>query len=328
MPRASVIVCTHNKSGSLRRSIASILSCANGRDLYEAIVVDNASTDDTARVVRELIDEHGDRAVRYVREERLGLHYARHAGAHAARSPLLLYTDDDVEVEPGWVQAYVAAFDAHPEMVAAGGPALAKWEVEPPSWLAGIVRADLAARRMCSELSLIDLRADFTPAGGTFFGLNMAIRHEALREFGGFQPEFFGERVVGAGEWGLYWVMQHAGASIGYVPQARVWHRIPPSRMRPEYFERWAWHGRAGEMFQRWRRRPRTPRSFASDFVRILRTYWRAWLRYALTRRRPDTEAVRARSRAQAGFAEIAYLWWIISRPALREWLDAEAYWP
>jgi glucosyl-dolichyl phosphate glucuronosyltransferase len=326
-PQASVIVCTHNKSASLRRSIGSILDCAGGADLYGVIVVDNASTDDTRGVVHELMQQRPDGALRYVYEARIGLHYARHAGARAARSNLLLYTDDDVEVDREWVKAYVDAFSNHPDMAAAGGPALPSWETEPPLWLRELVATDLQDRRMCSELSLIDLSDTFTPDSGTFFGLNMAIRYDSLKGFGGFQPELFGNQRLGAGEWGLYWVMRRAGAAIGYVPAARVLHRIPASRMRPEYFERWAWFGPAGEMFDRWRRRPRTLRSFVGDLRRILASYWRPWLRYAHTRRRPDARAVRTRSRAQSGLCELVYLWWIVSRPELREFLDAETYW-
>lgn len=327
-PRASAIVCTHNNSASLRRAIASLLRCAGDDRLFEIVVVDNASTDETKQVVVDLMRDAHPRALRYVREDRLGLHFARHLGASAARAPLLLYTDDDVEVAPDWVEAYVGAFASHPRMLAAGGRVLPRWEAEPPDWVRETVGNDLATRGMCSQMSLIDLGDNFTPDAGTFFGVNMAIRPGALASFGGFQPESFGARYVGAGEWGLYRSMRRAGAAVGYVPQALVWHRIPRSRMRPEYFERWAWIGTAAEMFERWRGRARTTRSLASDLTRILRTYGKTWLRYPFTRRRPEIHAVRLRSRAQAGFCELVYLWWIVSRAELRHLLDAETYWP
>ena len=327
-PHASVIVNTHNRAASLRRTIASILSCTGGDGLYEVIVVDNASTDDTPEVVRDLIREHRGRGLRYLREERLGVHYARHAGATAARAPLLVYADDDVLVEPEWAKAYVDAFGDHPEMAAAGGPVLPHWETAPPLWLAEMVASELSTRRMCGELSLIDLSPSFTPDGGTFFGVNMAVRRDALRRYGGFQPDLFGNRLLGAGEWGLYWVMRRAGAAVGYVPQALLRHSIPAARMQPEYFERWARMESAAKMFQRWRGQPRTPRTLLVDARRILISYWRSWVRALWTRRRPDARIVRARSRAQGGLAELTYLWWIVSRRDLRGFLDARTYWP
>jgi glycosyltransferase involved in cell wall biosynthesis len=328
-PAASVIISTHNRSASLRRTVRSILRCTGGDDLYEVIVVDNGSTDDTLEVIRALTQDHSGRRLAYIRECRLGVHNARHAGARAAHAPLLLYTDDDVEVEPQWVRAYVDAFSGHPEMVAAGGPALPKWETEPAAWLRDMVASDLASRHMCSELSLIDFGDTFHPDGGVFFSLNMAIRFDALRMFGGFQPELFGSRLLGPGEWGLVHVMQRAGAPIGYVPQAMVRHRIPPERMRPEHFERW-WRtaGSATEMFERWRGRPRSAGSFFADLMRILRSYWRSWIQALYTRRRANARAVRLRSHAHAGLGELVYIWWILSRRDVREFLDAKSYWP
>jgi hypothetical protein len=112
------------------------------------------------------------------------------------------------------------------------------------------------------------------------------------------------------------------------VPEARVWHRIPGSRMRPEYFEQWAWMASASDMFELWRGRPRSFRTLCDDLRRIVRSYWKCWVHAAHTPRRPDARAVRIRSRARRGLYELVYLWWIISRPDLRELLDAESFGP
>jgi glycosyltransferase involved in cell wall biosynthesis len=58
---------------------------------YEIIVVDNGSTDATPAIVGDLQSNTGGRTVRYVREERIGLHNARHAGVWAAKGDAGLY---------------------------------------------------------------------------------------------------------------------------------------------------------------------------------------------------------------------------------------------
>lgn len=322
---ASVIVCTHDRSASLGEAIVSLLRCDGRPDEFEVLVVDNASTDDTAKLIERLIDEHPNRELRYVYEPRLGLHHARHAGARASRSPLLLYTDDDVEADPRWIQAYVEAFEHHPEMVAAGGPAHPRWEVEPPAWVLELAGATWA----CLPLALIDRGPEFQlVSDGHFFGVNMAIRAEALRRFGGFRPELIGDRSVGSGEWGLLLAIRRAGLAVGWVPDARVWHRVPPARMQPHYFERWSQLEAAARMFERWHQTPRGVRSLARELVRVVRTNWRRWARAARVRQAPDARAIAVRSEARRGIYELSYLWQIITSRELRAFLDAEQFGP
>ncbi len=322
---ATVVVCTHNNSELLGRTVVSLVRCASRDQGFEIVVVDNASTDDTAAVVAELIRGYPHLELRYVYEPRLGLHHARHAGARAARSELILYTDDDVEVDPSWVAAYAEAFANHPEMAAAGGPALPRWGADPPTW----VREAATSSWFCLPLALIDRGPEFQLSpGADFFGLNMAVRADALSRFGGFRPELIGSAVVGSGEWGLQMAMQRAGALVGWIPAARVRHWVPHSRMEPRHFERWVRMESASLMFERWHLKPRHIRSLAADFRRIVRSNWRSWLRAARVRRAPDTAAIAVRTEAFRGAYELAFLWRIITSRELRGFLDTERFGP
>lgn len=90
---------------------------------------------------------------------------------------------------PGFVAAYVEAFESNPEMAAAGGPVYPEWEVPPPEWLLRMATADT----ICIPFSLMDLGDEaMLSAEGFFFSNNMAIRKGTLFELGGFNPESFG----------------------------------------------------------------------------------------------------------------------------------------
>lgn len=287
--------------------------------------MDNASTDATAEVVADLIREYPDRQLRYLFEPRLGKHYAQHLGARAAQAKLLLYTDDDVEVAPTWVQAYIDAFAENPQMDAGGGPVWPRWEIDPPEWLRQYIRGLEAF----GPFATMDRGDSFLlGANGYFFGVNMALPYEALERFGGFRPDLVGDTIFGSGEWGLVKAMQNAGALIGYVPAAGVWHNVPIERMQPQYLERWAWIGSAADMFERWHGRPRHARTLVSEVWHIILSYWRPWLRATITVRRPNATAARIRSHASSGWCELAYVWWIVSRRDLREFLDTERFGP
>ncbi|WP_419802495.1 glycosyltransferase family 2 protein [Mucilaginibacter sp.] len=91
----SVVICTRNRSRDLKLCIESLLkqTCLP----IEIIVVDNAPTDDSTKLVAQ---QHPE--VTYYLEERPGLDIARNTGALKAKYHIIAYTDDDVQVHPLW----------------------------------------------------------------------------------------------------------------------------------------------------------------------------------------------------------------------------------
>ena len=130
----SISLCTYNRSESLRKTLASFVSCRvpAGRE-WEMLVVDNASTDDTRGVAGEF---ESALPLRYLFEPTQGLSHARNrAVAESKDSELLLFTDDDVRVDADWIVAYLAAADAHPEADFFGGRVKPLFEDGRPAWL-------------------------------------------------------------------------------------------------------------------------------------------------------------------------------------------------
>ena len=238
----SVVIPTHDRADSLVRAVTSALILDYPADRYEVVVVDNASRDATPSVARELQNTAGGGRVRYVRESRLGLHRARHAGARCARGRLLAFTDDDATFDRGWIRAYVEAFDAHPEMAAAGGPVRPAWETPPPQWLLDYMAVQdpiVGGAAMFAILSLMEPFTEFRLDRHNFFvGTNMAVRRADLFELRGFNPDSFGPRWLGDGEDGLAHKLRRRGSMIGYVPAALVHHHIGVERMTPAYFRK------------------------------------------------------------------------------------------
>jgi glycosyltransferase involved in cell wall biosynthesis len=229
----SLIIPTYNRAGVLKRALDSAMNLSYSPDQYEIVVVDNGSTDGTPAVVRDAQKKYPNRSLSYVREERVGLHYARHAGVWAAKGDILVFTDDDATFAPGWLAAYAEAFDAHAEMVAAGGPVRPDWEAPPPKWLLEF----MGDAKTFGMLSLMEPHNSFRLApDGVFFGVNMAIRRNVLLKLGGFNPDSFGDSWLGDGETGLVYKIWRHKMPIGYVPEALVYHHIPAERMTVRYF--------------------------------------------------------------------------------------------
>jgi GT2 family glycosyltransferase len=109
----SVVVPVRNDPGHLRSCLAS-LAASRGAD-HEVVVVDDASTDDSAAVAAAL----GARVLRL--ERRSGPAAARNRGAEAARGEHLLFVDADVCVHPDTVAKAAAVFAADPTVDALFG---------------------------------------------------------------------------------------------------------------------------------------------------------------------------------------------------------------
>jgi len=116
-PLVSVILPTHNRAGTLARAIASVR--AQTYPAWELIVVDDASSDETADVVRRC----GDARIAYLRLPIGCGHPARprNIGWTLARGVYVAYLDDDNAWRPQHLARLVAAAEARPGAVGAYG---------------------------------------------------------------------------------------------------------------------------------------------------------------------------------------------------------------
>ncbi|HEY4093891.1 MAG TPA: glycosyltransferase family 2 protein [Baekduia sp.] len=228
-PPASVLICTRNRASELPDVVALLVACG-AEDL---VLIDNASTDDTAAVAAALIERHPG-IVRCVTEERPGLSHARNAGAAAARHDLLLYIDDDARPAPGWLEA-VSRELARPGVVNVGGPIAALWpEDHPASW------PEPGLERYFSVLERGDADATLVPPD-VVYGANWAVRREALRAAGDFDPAFGpGPGVPTNGdETSVAWRLHRRGlGATRFVTAAAVGHRIDPARISDAFLVR------------------------------------------------------------------------------------------
>ena len=107
----SVVIPSRNAAGTIGALLDS-LSRQRGERRWEAIVVDNGSTDETAAVARSFSDRIP--ALRVIdASERAGISYARNRGVEAARGRLIAFCDADDEVSDGWVAAIARGLERY-----------------------------------------------------------------------------------------------------------------------------------------------------------------------------------------------------------------------
>lgn len=236
----SVIIPTYNNSMLLKRAIRSIMDQNFPVNNYELIIVDNASIDDTATVVERIIKEYNTSNLFYEYEKTPGLLSGRHRGLNVAKGDLLVFADEDIHASPDWLSEIFSTFQ-NIEVQLVTGKNLPEYESEPPEWVKKMwIKNEFGIT--CGELSLLDFGDKELEIPTEFvWGLNFAIRKEALIELGGFNPDAMPpdlQQFQGDGETGLSYKAAKKGYKAKYNPNAKVFHFVPNSRMTPKYFKK------------------------------------------------------------------------------------------
>ncbi|MGI4022017.1 MAG: glycosyltransferase family 2 protein [Janthinobacterium lividum] len=212
----SVVICTRNRSESLRLCLNSLHQQICMPE--EIIVVDNAPTDDSTKLVAEQFSD-----VIYCREVRPGLDIARNTGAKKAKCTIVAYTDDDVQVHQQWTYKIWETF-------------LDK-NVQAITGLVISTSLDTESQQIFEKYwgfnkgyQDIFFKKDFVNTGfapkvwDIGAGANMAFRKQLLEDV-----DFFDERLdVGAagcsGDSEIWYRILAAGYTIQYTPRAIVFH--------------------------------------------------------------------------------------------------------
>jgi glycosyltransferase involved in cell wall biosynthesis len=241
---ATVLIATYNRAAFLERTLASLrrMTVAPGRR-WDVIVVDNNSRDHTRQVVERHAADFPVR-LQYRFEARQGRSSALNAGIAAAGGAIIAMTDDDVRVEPQWLEAACDALGAAPASIAyVGGPVRPMWETTPPRWL-DLSRGDLWGTIAIQDHGDVDFV--YEEARKVPLGANMAARRELFAAVGMFRADLgrsSGRLLMGQEVPELLLRARAAGLRGRYVPRMRVHHHIPAARLTRRYFRRW-WFGK------------------------------------------------------------------------------------
>ncbi len=243
-PRLSVIVATYNRSASLLRTLDSLAGMTLDSGLWEAVIVDNNSTDDTAEAFARWQQAYPSaRNIRMMSEARQGLSHARNRGIGESRGEVIAIIDDDETVGPGFAEDYLSFFDSYPDAAAAGGKMIPVYKGERPVWLSRFTEVPVA-----SAIDLGDRVKPF-PRGRNPFGGNMAFRRGTLETAGAFDPALgrTGTSLLAGEEKELFERIRRGGGTVYWVPGPAISHHIPAERLTCDYFRRVTYMGGVSE---------------------------------------------------------------------------------
>jgi glycosyltransferase involved in cell wall biosynthesis len=199
VPTVSIIIPCYNQARYLREALQSV--AAQEWPDWEAMVVDDGSTDDT----RQVAAGFGDSRVRYLYQQNRGLSGARNTGLRMAKGRYVAFLDADDEWEPAFLARCVKGLVEAPEAV--GVYASSRFIDE-----TGRVLPQSSQRPMVTK----GFRRRILEGG--FFPVHAAlVRREALQRHGGFD-----ESLTSLEDWDLWLRLSAQGPMIGIAePLAR-----------------------------------------------------------------------------------------------------------
>jgi len=241
-PHVTVILCsTFARLDGVRRCLDSL--AALDYSAYDVVIVDNRAEPPALPAWLGAFP-----LVRVLHEPRPGLSAARNCGLAAAQGEIVAFTDDDVVVDRGWLNAIARRLEAHPDEAGVTGlilPAELETEAQAtfeeyyggfgprifqpvshrlkhPPGRGGLRRATVAeVDDLGHELGTF-LLYEFGHLGT---GANMAFRTRVLRERGGFDVRLgVGTPTQGGEDANMFVRLIWDGHSLGYDPAALVHH--------------------------------------------------------------------------------------------------------
>ncbi len=205
---ASIIIPTFNGASRIVSCLDSLMKQTAGRDV-EILVVDDGSTDNTAKVVA------GYSSVRLINQGNAGPASARNRGALEARGTILLFTDDDCVPMPDWLEAMLGPFKDQ-DVIGAKGV----YRTHQKSLTARFVQIEYEDKyRLMAGLPSIDFIDTYSAA----------FRRDRFLEMTGYDTSF---PVACAEDIELSYRMSARGWKMKFVPAAIVYHTHPDTLSR------------------------------------------------------------------------------------------------
>ena len=231
----SVIICCYNSSPRLGETLKHLISQEVNGIAFEIIIVDNASTDDTSTVAREILTSASGIDFTIVREPESGLSFARKKGFDTAKYEYLLYCDDDNWLAENYVQLTYQTMFANPRIGILGGKAEAVFEIPEPHWFKQY-EIDFAIGEQSKASKDLSRVVEVYGAGSTLRKSYLELLFNS-----GFKSILSGRKgteLISGEDSELCYLAKYFGFEVWYHRELRLKHFMTRSRLNWDYMKR------------------------------------------------------------------------------------------
>lgn len=230
----SVVVCCYNSAARIGLTLGHLfLQETDDSFKWEIIVVDNNSSDGTAKMAENLLLQSDvPISKRVVFEPKPGLSSARHKGFNEAMYNIVLMVDDDNSLCKDYLQGIWDSFRNNPLAGMVGGLGVAALETTAPPWF---LKYDYcyAIGPQSNEGKPIEY----------LYGAGLALRMDVFKEvtdagFYSLLSDRVGNNLMSGGDTELCFAFRMAGYELIYNPNISFQHHLSPSRLNWHYLRK------------------------------------------------------------------------------------------
>jgi glycosyltransferase involved in cell wall biosynthesis len=234
MPKISIIICSYNRANYIGAALDALYLQSAGLENFEAIVVDNNSTDGTPEVFATWRTNHLEGQFIYTTETHQGASFARNTGAAMSTTEWLCFIDDDAIANKDFVQNIIQHINDQPFVHGFGGRIIPRYIPSEPKWMSYYVSSMVG-------------NFDYAPVACAFkngkypLESNMIVSKKVFDQVGGFNTQLPGVvgtvRIGGEGK-DLFYKIMDLGHTIYYDPTIIVEHVVETKKLTSEYMYR------------------------------------------------------------------------------------------
>ena len=228
MIQISAIICTYNREQYLTKCLKSIKDQTLSKDLYEIVIIDNCSTDNTKNITHIFSNNNPTINVSYFYESNLGLSFARNTGWKQAKGKYVYYIDDDGIITPNSFKQFITVFNSsNDRVVACGGRIYVDYETSKPEWLPDYHEVFYGKYDRGEAVT----ETEYVPGG------NSVWKKSFLEKHNGFCTQLgrTGNDGAGCEESLLNMQIQQQKLVLMYTPYAIMYHHAPKERLTKKF---------------------------------------------------------------------------------------------
>ncbi|MBK9226764.1 MAG: glycosyltransferase [Ignavibacteria bacterium] len=238
IPGVSVVICCYNSEKVLPMTLNHLCTQNVPNKIpWEIIIVDNASTDNTAEVAKKIFE--GSDCLcdfKIVKEINPGLSAARLKGLESAKYEYVIFCDDDNHLDKNFVRHTFDIMHGNDEIGVLGGQSTTEFDILPKNWFYDW--QDSFAIGKQSENN-----GDITWTRGYVWGASMVVRRSAFRKLiqKGFKSNLTdrkGTALSAGGDTEICYALRNDGWKIWYDSRLMFRHHIPPERLDWKYLRK------------------------------------------------------------------------------------------
>ena len=245
MKGISVILCCYNSAQRLPVTLRFVAQQEVPRNIpWEVIVVNNRSTDDTAKVAKTEWEKHScDVPFKVADQPVPGLSAAREKGMEVSSFEYLVFCDDDNWLDENYLRNAFITMETHPDVGIAGGQSTGFFEIPKPFWFDSVSPSYVVEK-------VLPVSGYLPPRREYLAGAGMVVRRELINDmkavrFKSILTGRMGTSLTSGEDYEFCLVAGYLGYRIYYDEQLSLIHLMTRERLSWEYFIRMTTKGHA-----------------------------------------------------------------------------------